>query len=107
MENDGRKPSMEEEALVEDLRRLRPMVPPADLEARIFEGKVNGVFRELVRLAAMLLIYLGLAFALFPARSGIPDRKRAGGDQVERPTISTISVIKEKLPWRMGGLYHD
>jgi hypothetical protein len=80
MEND------ETERLVDELRRFRAKAPPSELQSRIFADDGNGILSDLIRLAALLLIYLGLVFALFPARSGLHSKAKA------RSSFSSINM---------------
>ena len=87
----------ETKRLVGELRRFRAKAPPSDLESRIFADEGNGIFIDLIRLAALLLIYLGLVFALFPTRSGLPSQAK------ERSSFSSISMDMDL----MRGSDHD
>ena len=87
----------ETQRLVDELRRHRAKAPPPDLEARICAEESNGIIKDLLNLAALLLIYLGLVFALFPARSGLTSRV------TERGSFSSINTDMDF----MGRSDHD
>jgi hypothetical protein len=87
----------DEKKLVEELRRFRAKAPSPALEDRVFADTGNGIHGELLRLAALLLIYLGLLFALFPAQSGLASRA------TERSSLSSVTLVMEL----MGGSDHD
>lgn len=68
----------EEAALIRDLKRNKPCAPSKDLEARIFQVGTVNVKRELISLAALLFLCLGLTLAVLPVRSKTPSRAGVG-----------------------------
>jgi len=77
--NDNKdKPLDSELAIIADLKRFLPSDPSRGLESRIFKKNANGWRVELARLAALLLLFLGLAFAASPGHSTAPNSVGVG-----------------------------